>query len=109
MVLPPMMIGPVSRGFLVAVIGVLCSLPEFSAAAQSIRVLLASDVQRLEVRADKTIWVTDADDRGHFFRSSLRIEVRGPALLLNGTRVTGDQAVVAPSERQRPGSDGPRA
>jgi stage II sporulation protein D len=91
MVLPPMMIGPVSRGFLVAVIGVLCSLPEFSAAAQSIRVLLASDVQRLEVRADKTIWVTDADDRGHFFRSSLRIEVRGPALLLNGTRVTGDQ------------------
>lgn len=60
-------------------------------ATQSIRVLLASDVQRFEVRADKTIWVTDAQDRAHFFRSSVRIDVRGPAMLLNGTRVHGDQ------------------
>lgn len=59
--------------------------------AQSIRVLLASDVQRLEVRAENNIWVTDAQDRAHFYRSSLRIEVRGQALLLNGARVTGDQ------------------
>ena len=62
--------------------------------AQSIRVLLASDVQRLEVRAEQTLWVTDAQDRAHFFRSSLRIEVRGSALLLNGTRVNGDQLAI---------------
>lgn len=59
-------------------------------AAQSIRVLLASDVQRLELRADQTIWVTDDQDRAHFSRSSLRIEVRGQALLLNGSRMTSD-------------------
>lgn len=59
-------------------------------AAQSIRVLLASDVQRLELRADQTIWVTDDQDRAHFSRSSLRIEVRGQALLLNGSRMASD-------------------
>ncbi len=67
-----------------------CAVP-FAESAESIRVLLASDVQRLELRAEHTIWVTDAQDRGHFFRSMLRIEVRGPVMLLNGTRVSGDQ------------------
>jgi len=76
-----------------------CGLPAHSDAAQSIRVLLASDVQRLEVRADHTIWVTDAQDRGHFFRSSLRIDVRGPAMLLNGMRVTGDQLTLRAGEQ----------
>lgn len=76
-----------------------CGLPARSDAAQSIRVLLASDVQRLEVRADHTIWVTDAQDRGHFFRSSLRIDVRGPAMLLNGMRVTGDQLTLRAGEQ----------
>jgi len=60
-------------------------------AAQSIRVLLASDVQQLELQAENIIWVTDAQDRAHSYRSSLRIEVRGQAMLLNGTRVVGDQ------------------
>lgn len=62
--------------------------------AQAIRVLMASDVQRLEVRADKTIWVTDAQDRAHFHRSTLRIEVRGQGFLLNGARVAGDQLML---------------
>ena len=70
-------------------LGLVCAAPA-AESAQSIRVLLASDVQRLEVRADNTLWATDAQDRAHFFRSSLRIEVRGPAMLLNGTRVNGD-------------------
>ena len=70
-------------------LGLVCAAPA-AESAQSIRVLLASDVQRLEVRAENTVWVTDAQDRAHFFRSSLRIEVRGPAMLLNGTRVNGD-------------------
>jgi stage II sporulation protein D len=99
MVLPPMMIRAFSHGVLAAAIGLLCSFPDSSDAAQSIRVLLASDVQRLDIRADKTIWVTDADDRGHFFRSSLRVEVRGPALLLNGTRVIGDQITLRAGDR----------
>lgn len=60
-------------------------------AAQSIRVLLASDVQRLEVRADHTVWATDDQDRALAFRSALRVEVRGPILLVNGVRVTGER------------------
>jgi stage II sporulation protein D len=70
-----------------------CVIPPADA-AQSIRVLLASDVQRLELRADQTIWVTDDQDRAHFSRSSLRVEVRGQALLLNGSRMTGDHLML---------------
>ena len=69
---------------------ILCAMAH-AEAAESIRVLLASEVQRLEVRADQTIWVTDAQDRAHFFRGSIRIDVRGPAMVINGTRVSGDQ------------------
>jgi stage II sporulation protein D len=72
-------------------VGMGCAVAPPAHSAQSIRVLLASDVQRLEVRAENAIWVTDAQDRAHSYRSSLRIEVRGQALLLNGTRVAGDQ------------------
>lgn len=74
--------------------GVGCAVASPVQSAQSIRVLLASDVQRLEVRAENTIWVTDSKDRAHFHRSSLRIEVRGQAMLLNGARVEGDQLIV---------------
>lgn len=74
--------------------GVGCAVASPVQSAQSIRVLLASDVQRLEVRAENTIWVTDSKDRAHFHRSSLRIEVRGQAMLLNGARVEGDQLMV---------------
>jgi stage II sporulation protein D len=83
-----------TRGFCTRLTGLallwtICGAPS-AEAAQSIRVLLASDVQRLELRADQTIWVTDDQDRAHFSRSSIRIEVRGQALLLNGSRMTSD-------------------
>ncbi|TKS61378.1 MAG: hypothetical protein EWM72_00516 [Nitrospira sp.] len=81
----------VCAGMVGLAMGLGCAVAPPAHSAQSIRVLLASDVQRLEVRAENTIWVTDAQDRAHFYRSSLRIEVRGQALLLNGARVAGDQ------------------
>lgn len=59
-------------------------------AAQSIRVLLASDVQRLEVRAEHGVWATDDQDRALVFRSALRVEVRGPVLVVNGARVASE-------------------
>ena len=74
--------------------GLGCAVAPPAQSAQSIRVLLASDVQHLEVRAENTIWVTDAQDRAHFYRSSIRIEVRGQAMLLNGARVAGDQLML---------------
>ncbi len=71
--------------------GLGCAVAPPAQAAQSIRVLLASDVQQLELRAENTIWVMDAQGREHFYRSSLRIEVRGQAMFLNGSRVVGAQ------------------
>jgi stage II sporulation protein D len=60
-------------------------------AAQSIRVLLASDVQQLEVHTDQTIWVTDEHDQAWSYRPVLRIKVSGHALILNGKPVVSDQ------------------
>jgi stage II sporulation protein D len=68
-------------------------------AAQSIRVLLASDVQRIEVRAERTVWVTDEQDRARSFHSALSVEVRGPAMFVNGVRATGDQLTVRSGEQ----------
>ncbi|HWF60486.1 MAG TPA: SpoIID/LytB domain-containing protein [Nitrospira sp.] len=60
-------------------------------AAQSIRVLLAPDVQQLEVHTDQTIWVTDEHDQAWSYRPVLRIKVRGHALILNGKPVVSEQ------------------
>ncbi|BFU90369.1 MAG: hypothetical protein NTAFB01_15560 [Nitrospira sp.] len=60
-------------------------------AAQSIRVLLAPDVQQLEVHTDQTIWVTDEHDQSWSYRPVLRIKVRGHALILNGKPVVSAQ------------------
>ena len=81
-------------GVRVAIIGftlawTACVVPP-AEGAQSIRVLLASEVQRLELRADQTIWVTDDQDRAHFSRSSVQVEVRGQIMLVNGRRMTAE-------------------
>lgn len=65
-------------------------MPE-AEAAQSVRVLLAPDVQQLEVQTDQTIWVTDEHDQAWSYRPVLRIKVRGHALILNGKPVVSDQ------------------
>jgi stage II sporulation protein D len=93
MVLSPMITRHVCAGFFGVAMAVVYAVHP-AESAQSIRVLLASDVQRLELRAEKTIWVTDAQDRAHVFQSSLRIEVRGPAVLLNGTRIQADHVTL---------------
>ena len=68
----------------------LIMMPE-AGAAQSIRVLIAPDVQQLEVHTDQTIWVTDEHDQAWSYRPVLRIQVRGHALILNGKPVVSDQ------------------
>lgn len=89
------MIARLFRPLLLGVVaGCGCGMTLPAHGAQAIRVLMASDVQRLEVRADRTIWVTDAQDRAHFHRSTLRIEVRAQGFLLNGARVAGDQLML---------------
>lgn len=66
-----------------------CSLP--AEAAESIRVLMASDVHRLDVRAESAVWVTDGQSQSQAFKTALHIELRGTTLLLNGTKMAGEQ------------------
>ncbi|MBH0182797.1 MAG: SpoIID/LytB domain-containing protein, partial [Nitrospira sp.] len=75
----------------VAAIGAGCLAATPVQAAPAIRVLLAADVQRLEVQADQVMWATDAHDRAQAHRSLLRIELRGATILLNGVPAAGDQ------------------
>ncbi|HMS85685.1 MAG TPA: SpoIID/LytB domain-containing protein [Nitrospira sp.] len=65
-------------------------IPE-AQAVQSIRVLLASDVQQLAVSSDQALWVTDEQNQAWSYHSVLQIKVRGHALILNGKPVVTDQ------------------
>lgn len=60
-------------------------------AAQSIRVLLASEVQQLEVRTARTIWATGGQDYAQSFQSVVRVELQGQTIVLNGVRVRAEQ------------------
>jgi stage II sporulation protein D len=75
-------------------VGLVCAIVQPVESAQSIRVLLASDVRRMEVRAEGMLWVAGAQGRKQSFRSSLRIEARGTAVLLNGAPVAGEQVTL---------------
>jgi stage II sporulation protein D len=90
MVLPPMMWQQICAGLVGLAVGVGCVGVTVAHSAPSIRVLLASDVERMELRADGVIWATDALDRAQMYRSSVQVDVRGQALVLNGTRIPGD-------------------
>ncbi|MBH0196827.1 MAG: SpoIID/LytB domain-containing protein [Nitrospira sp.] len=81
-------------GLAVAAIGAGCLAATPVQAAPAIRVLLAADVQRLEVQADQVLWATDAHDRAHAHRAVLRIELRGTTILLNGSPAAGDQVTL---------------
>jgi stage II sporulation protein D len=68
-------------------------------AAPSIRVLLASDVQRLEVRAADVIWAADERDHARPYLAVIRIEVRGQAIFINGTRIHGERVMLRAGEQ----------
>lgn len=85
-----MMWQQICAGLVGLAVGVGCVGVTVAHSAPSIRVLLASDVERMELRADGVIWATDALDRAQMYRSSVQVDVRGQALVLNGTRIPGD-------------------
>ncbi|MFO0706233.1 MAG: SpoIID/LytB domain-containing protein [Nitrospira sp.] len=82
-----------------ATLALVCAFAGPVEAAQSIRVLIASDVQRLDVRAEQVVWVTDAQDRAHSFKSTVRVEVRGTGFIVNGTRMSGEQLTLRAGEK----------
>ena len=69
------------------------AVPE-AEAAPWIRVLLASDVQQLEVSSDQVMWVTDHYDQSWSYQPALRVTVGDGALLLNGQPVATNQLTV---------------
>ena len=89
-----MIIRQYCAGLAAVAIGAGCLAATPVQAAPAIRVLLAGDVQRLEVQADQVMWATDAQDRAQAHRSLLRVELRGSAILLNGSPAAGDQVTL---------------
>lgn len=69
----------------------LLNLSSGAEAAQSIRVLLSSDVSQLDVRADSSLRVTDAKGRGQGTGSSVHVAVSGTGFVLNGVHIQTEQ------------------
>ncbi|MBK9307565.1 MAG: SpoIID/LytB domain-containing protein [Nitrospira sp.] len=69
------------------------TIPE-AEAASTIRVLLARDIQQLEISSSQTIVVTDDQREARPYRTAVRVEIRGRVMFLNGTPVMADRLMV---------------
>ena len=65
----------------------LLSLSCGAEAAESIRVLLAADVPKLDIRANGSLWVTDAKGRDQVLRAPVQVVADGAGFLLKGLRI----------------------
>jgi stage II sporulation protein D len=77
----------------------LLSLSSGAEAAQSIRVLLSSDVSQLDIRADSPLWVTDAQGHGQAMRASVQVATAGTGFLVNGVRMHTEQLTLRGGEQ----------
>ncbi len=77
----------------------LLSLISCAEAAQSIRVLLSTDVLRLDIRADSSLWVTDEKGRGQALRTPVQVVATGTGFLLNGVRMQTEQLTLHGGEQ----------
>ena len=82
----------VAGRFLPLVLGlVLAMVPSLAQAAQSIRVLLSSDVHKLDVQSEGAVWLTDSSRQGRAIRSSAHIIPHGKGFLVNGVRMSHER------------------
>ncbi len=77
----------------------LLSLSCGAEAAESIRVLLAADVSRLDIRANGSLWVTDAKGRDQVLRAPVQVVADGAGFLLKGLRIQTDQLTLHGGEQ----------
>ena len=77
----------------------LLSLSSGAEAGESIRVLLSTDVPRLEIRADSLLWVTDAKGRGQALRAPVQVAAAGTGFQQNGVRMQTEQLTVNGGEQ----------
>ncbi len=77
----------------------LLSLSSEVEAAESLRVLLSDDVPRLDVRADSSLWVTDAKGRTQTLRALVQVVAAEAGFLLNGVRMQTEQLTLRGGEQ----------
>jgi stage II sporulation protein D len=92
--LPP--VTPVVRRIVIALAAcVFYSIgPCWVEGAQSIRVLLAADVTKLDVEAEGAVWLTDASRHGRAIRSGAHITPQGKGFLVNGVRAAHERLTI---------------
>ncbi|MDF0645079.1 MAG: SpoIID/LytB domain-containing protein [Nitrospira sp.] len=83
---------PIRRWTVAIVLGIALTLDTTSLqAAQSLRVLLATDVVKLDVQSSSPVWVSDSTRRGRAVRPVIRIVPSGKGLVVNGVRMMREQ------------------
>lgn len=68
-------------------------------AARSVRVLIASDVHKLHVRAESAVWLTDASRQGRAVGESIQITPHGKGFLVNDVRMAHERLTMSTSEQ----------
>lgn len=83
---------PVCRWGMAVVLGMVLALDTTSLqAAQSLRVLLASDVVKLDVQSNSSVWVSDSSRHGRAVRPAVRVVPAGKGFVVNGVRTMREQ------------------
>ncbi|SLM48195.1 putative Amidase enhancer protein LytB [Nitrospira japonica] len=82
----------ICRWGMAVVVGVLVTLGTAPLqAAQSLRVLLAADVVKLDVQSNSSVWVSDSSRHGKAVRPAVRIVPAGKGFMVNGVRMMHEQ------------------
>ncbi|TKB67035.1 MAG: SpoIID/LytB domain-containing protein [Nitrospira sp.] len=68
-------------------------------AAESIRVLLAAEVLRLDIRSDGPLWATDVNGRGQTLRASVQVLAADKGFFVNSVRMQTDQLTIHGGEQ----------
>jgi len=77
----------------------LLSLSSEVEAADLLRVLLSADVPRLDVRAESSLWVTEAKGHSQTLRAPVQIIAAEAGFLLNGVRMQTEQLTLRGGEQ----------
>ena len=77
----------------------LLNLSTLAEAAESIRVLLSTEVLRLDIRADSPLWVMDAKGRRQTVPAAVRVVAAETGFLVNGVRTQTEQLTLHNGEQ----------
>lgn len=83
---------PICRWNAAVLLGIALALDTTSLqAAQSLRVLLAADVVKLDIQSNSSVWVSDSTRHGRAVRPLIRIAPSGKGFVVNGVRMIREQ------------------